>query len=31
MYSDNNSAERLLEALQQANWNPPVVDWIVEE
>jgi ABC-type branched-subunit amino acid transport system substrate-binding protein len=30
-YSDDNSAERLLEAMQQANYAPQVVDWISEE
>jgi ABC-type branched-subunit amino acid transport system substrate-binding protein len=29
--SDSGSAERLLEAMQQANFNPPVVDWYFEE
>ena len=30
-YSDDNSAERLLQAMQQANYAPQVVDWISEE
>ena len=30
-YSDDNSAERLLEAMQQANYTPAVVDWFSEE
>jgi ABC-type branched-subunit amino acid transport system substrate-binding protein len=30
-YSDDNSAERLLAAMQQANFAPQVVDWISEE
>ncbi len=30
-YSDDNSAERLLEAMQQANYAPQVVDWFSEE
>jgi ABC-type branched-subunit amino acid transport system substrate-binding protein len=30
-YSDDNSAERLLQAMQQANYTPQVVDWISEE
>jgi ABC-type branched-subunit amino acid transport system substrate-binding protein len=30
-YSDDNSAERLLQAMQQANYSPQVVDWISEE
>ena len=30
-YSDDNSAERLLEAMQQANFAPQVVDWFSEE
>ena len=30
-YSDDNSAERLLQAMQQANFAPQVVDWISEE
>ena len=30
-YSDDNSAERLLAAMQQANFTPQVVDWISEE
>ncbi|HWD54517.1 MAG TPA: ABC transporter substrate-binding protein [Acidimicrobiales bacterium] len=30
-YSDDNSAERLLQAMQQANYTPQVVDWFSEE
>ncbi len=30
-YSDDNSAERLLQAMQQANYSPQVVDWFSEE
>ena len=30
-FSDANSAERLLEAMQQANYAPKVVDWFSEE
>ena len=30
-YSDDNSAERLLQAMQQANYAPQVVDWFSEE
>src|SRR5580700_3252092 len=30
-YSDASSAERLLEAMQQANFTPQVVDWFSEE
>ncbi len=30
-YSDASSAERLLQAMQQANWAPQVVDWFSEE
>jgi ABC-type branched-subunit amino acid transport system substrate-binding protein len=30
-YSDASSAERLLQAMQQANFAPPVVDWFSEE
>jgi ABC-type branched-subunit amino acid transport system substrate-binding protein len=30
-YSDASSAERLLQAMQQANFTPPVVDWFSEE
>ena len=30
-YSDDNSAERLLQAMQQANFAPQVVDWFSEE
>jgi ABC-type branched-subunit amino acid transport system substrate-binding protein len=30
-YSDQSSAERLLEAMQQANYAPQVVDWFSEE
>ncbi len=30
-YSDDNSAERLLQAMQQANYQPQVVDWFSEE
>jgi ABC-type branched-subunit amino acid transport system substrate-binding protein len=30
-YSDDDSAERLLEAMQQANYTPQVVDWFSEE
>jgi ABC-type branched-subunit amino acid transport system substrate-binding protein len=30
-YSDDDSAERLIEAMQQANFAPQVVDWISEE
>jgi len=30
-YSDADSAERLLEAMQQANYTPQVVDWFSEE
>ena len=30
-YSDDNSAERMLQAMQQANYTPQVVDWISEE
>jgi ABC-type branched-subunit amino acid transport system substrate-binding protein len=30
-YSDDSSAERLLEAMQQANYAPQVVDWFSEE
>ena len=30
-YSDANSAERLLTAMQQANYAPQVVDWITAE
>jgi branched-chain amino acid transport system substrate-binding protein len=30
-YSDDNSAERLLQAMQQANYTPAVVDWFSEE
>ncbi len=30
-YSDDNSAERLLQAMQQANYSPSVVDWFSEE
>ena len=30
-YSDASSAERLLQAMQQANWTPQVVDWFSEE
>jgi ABC-type branched-subunit amino acid transport system substrate-binding protein len=30
-YSDENSAVRLLQAMQQANFAPPVVDWFSEE
>jgi ABC-type branched-subunit amino acid transport system substrate-binding protein len=29
--SDADSAERLLQAMQQANYNPQVVDWFSEE
>jgi ABC-type branched-subunit amino acid transport system substrate-binding protein len=31
MYSDDSSAERMLSAMQQANWSPQVADWIIEE
>jgi ABC-type branched-subunit amino acid transport system substrate-binding protein len=30
-YSDSSSAERLLQAMQQANYTPQVVDWFSEE
>jgi ABC-type branched-subunit amino acid transport system substrate-binding protein len=30
-YSDDYSAERLLEAMQQQDWHPQVVDWFAEE
>jgi ABC-type branched-subunit amino acid transport system substrate-binding protein len=30
-YSDASSAERLLQAMQQANFTPQVVDWFSEE
>jgi ABC-type branched-subunit amino acid transport system substrate-binding protein len=30
-YSDDSSAERLLQSMQQANFNPQVVDWFSEE
>jgi ABC-type branched-subunit amino acid transport system substrate-binding protein len=30
-YSDDDSAERLLQAMQQANYTPQVVDWFSEE
>ena len=30
-YSDASSAERLLQAMQQANYTPQVVDWFSEE
>jgi ABC-type branched-subunit amino acid transport system substrate-binding protein len=30
-YSDDYSAERLLQAMQQQNWHPQVVDWFAEE
>jgi ABC-type branched-subunit amino acid transport system substrate-binding protein len=30
-YSDADSAERLLQAMQQANFTPQVVDWFSEE
>jgi ABC-type branched-subunit amino acid transport system substrate-binding protein len=30
-YSDDSSAERLLQAMQQANYAPAVVDWFSEE
>jgi ABC-type branched-subunit amino acid transport system substrate-binding protein len=30
-YSDDSSAERLLQAMQQANYAPQVVDWFSEE
>jgi hypothetical protein len=30
-YSDDSSAERLLQAMQQANYSPQVVDWFSEE
>ena len=30
-YSDDNSAERLLQSMQQANYAPQVVDWITAE
>jgi ABC-type branched-subunit amino acid transport system substrate-binding protein len=30
-YSDSSSAERLLQAMQQANYSPQVVDWFSEE
>ncbi len=30
-YSDASSAERLLQAMQQANYAPQVVDWFSEE
>ncbi len=30
-YSDADSAERLLQAMQQANYSPQVVDWFSEE
>ncbi len=30
-YSDADSAERLLQAMQQANYTPQVVDWFSEE
>ena len=30
-YSDATSAERLLQAMQQANYAPQVVDWFSEE
>jgi len=30
-YSDASSAERLLQAMQQANYDPQVVDWFSEE
>ncbi len=29
-YSDDNSAARLAQAMQQANFTPPVVDWFSE-
>ena len=30
-YSDASSAERLLQAMQQATYTPQVVDWFSEE
>jgi ABC-type branched-subunit amino acid transport system substrate-binding protein len=30
-YSDDDSAERLLSAMQQQNFAPPIVDWFSEE
>jgi ABC-type branched-subunit amino acid transport system substrate-binding protein len=30
-YSDDYSAERLLQAMQQQDWHPQVVDWFSEE